>query len=191
MKKPVAVLVSLACLLLLSGCNPLGERTVYSVGYYTIDGKDIDELHQQIQVHGPKVTGVGNALAAADITMVPSIKYELRDGLCHISSAKVHVNARVTLPRHSNKKVLERKLARTWNNLAEYAKVHEAVHLEIADRHALEMERTIASLQPRSNCATMRETVSKVFEVLYRRHHIEQLRFDQTERERIRVLAQE
>lgn len=182
---------SIFCVLLLSGCNPLGERTVYSVGYYTIDGTDIDELHQQIQLHGPKVMGVGNALAATDINMVPSIKYELRDGLCHISSAKVRVNARVTLPRHSNENALKKRLAQTWNNLAEYAKVHEAVHLEIADRNAIEMEQTLGALEPNKDCKTLREMVSRLFEIMYRRHHIEQLKFDQDERARIRILASE
>ena len=191
MKNPATIAMSLACTLFLTGCNPLGERTVYSVGYYTIDGTDLDELHQQIQLHGPKVMGVGNALAATDINMVPSIKYQLRDGKCRITSAKVRVNARVTLPRHSNEKALKQKLARTWNNLAEYAKVHEAVHLEIADRNAVEMEHTISSLEPRKDCKSLREIVSKVFDLMYRQHHIEQLKFDQDERARIRILASE
>lgn len=173
----------------LSACTSVGERTLVSVGYYTVSGETFSEVDKQIKIHGPEVTGVGKALASTDLRMLPSIKYELAGGGCKVSNARINVKARVTLPRHANVKTLKTELAQAWNSLEEYARVHEAVHLAIADRYAIAMEKAISALPLADNCVKMREDVQAVFSDLFEKHHADQLQFDADEKERIRGLA--
>lgn len=181
----------LICLaVLFAACTAVGERTIVSVGYYTVSGETFGELDKEIKLHGPNVTGVGKALASTDLRMVPDIRYSRENGKCRVSNARINVKARVTLPRHRNERTLKRDLAKAWNNLEEYARVHEAVHLAIADRYALMMEQAINELKPRKTCPEMREKVQAVFAKLFKQHHDEQLQFDADEKQRISQLSE-
>ena len=182
-------IITLMGILFLAACTAVGERTVVSVGYYTVSGDTFGQLDKEIKLHGPNVTGVGKALASTDLRMVPDIRYERKDGKCRVSLARINVKARVTLPRHSNESKLKKDLARAWNNLEEYARVHEAVHLAIADRYALIMEEAISSLKPQPTCKLMRQDVQVAFSKLFEEHHAEQLQFDKDEKARIRKLT--
>ncbi len=180
---------TIGAVLTLAACTSVGERTVVSVGYYTVSGETFSEVDKQIKIHGPEVTGVGKALASTDLRMLPSIKYQLIDNGCRVSSARINVKARVTLPRHSKVNTLKAELAQAWNSLEEYARVHEAVHLAIADRYAVTMENAISNLPPKSDCLEMRQDVQAVFSDLFEKHHKEQLQFDIDEKARIRGLV--
>ena len=182
--------LALGATLLVAACTSVGERTLVSVGYYTVSGDTFTEVDRQIKIHGPEVTGVGKALASTDLRMLPKINYQLSGGNCIVSSARINVKARVTLPRHSNVNRLKSELAQAWNSLEEYARVHEAVHLAIADRYAIEMENAISALPAAEDCVAMREDVQKVFSKLFKQHHEDQLQFDEDEKNRIRGLVQ-
>jgi len=182
---------ALASAVLLASCNSIGERTVFSVGYYTVTGDTFEEVDNQIELHGPNVAGVGKALASTDLQMQPIISYAAFSGGCRVESARVNVKARVTLPRHANLKRVRREVAKAWSSLAEYARAHEAVHLAIADNYALKMENRIQSLGPQNDCSKMRNTVSEAFNVLFAEHHKEQLQFDEDEKQRIQNLAKQ
>lgn len=191
MARKITATVGILLLFTLAACTAVGERTVVSVSYYTVSGDTFSELDKEIKLHGPNVTGVGKALASTDLRMLPDIRYAKAARSCSISSARVNVKARVTLPRHRNENALRQDLAKAWSNLEEYARVHEAVHLAIADRYALLMESEIKSLPPVENCSTLRANVSNTFYELSKQHHAEQLQFDADERERIlRLTAQ-
>ena len=181
-------IAAILALLVLSSCTSVGERTTVSVGYYTVSGETFGELDKEIKLHGPNVTGVGKALASTDLRMIPDIRYERKHSSCEVSKARISVKARVTLPRHANERQLKRELASAWNNLSEYARVHEAVHLAIADRYALIMEDAISGLKPQESCSQMRKDVQAVFSKLFEEHHDEQLRFDAEEKIRIQKL---
>ncbi len=180
---------AISSVMFLAACTSVGERTLVSVGYYTVSGDTFSEVDKQIKIHGPEVTGVGKALASTDLRMLPSIKYKLANGGCKVSKARINVKARVTLPRHSNVNQLKSELAQAWNSLEEYARVHEAVHLAIADRYAIAMEKAISALPSADNCVNMREDVQAVFSDLFEKHHADQLQFDADEKERIRGLV--
>ena len=174
---------------MLYGCTAVGQRTVVSVAYYTVSGVTYGELDREIKLHGPNVSGVGKALASTDLRMVPDIRYQRGRNNCAVESARISVKAKVTLPRHKNESALKRDLARAWSNLEEYARVHEAVHLAIADRYALLMEEQIEALAPREQCSEMRRQVSETFAELSQKHHDEQLKFDADEKARINQLT--
>lgn len=191
MKKTITRTAFLFGLAFVSACTAFGERTLVSVGYYTVSGDTFSELDQEIKLHGPNVLGVGDALASTDLKMVPDIRYARSFGGCEISKARIRVNARVTLPRHSNEKNLKADLANAWTNLSEYARIHEAVHLVIADRYALKIEDAVNALDARDNCETLRADVESEFSRLFDEHHKEQLAFDASEKQRIRKIIAE
>lgn len=182
---------ALASTVLVASCNSIGERTVFSVGYYTVNGDTFEEVDNQIELHGPNVKGVGKALASTDLKMQPTISYAAFADGCRVENARVNVRARVTLPRHANIRRVKQDVARAWTSLEEYARVHEAVHLAIADSYALKMEEAIISLNPENDCADMRKSVAEAFEFLFKEHHREQLQFDADEKERIRKFAKQ
>ncbi len=176
---------------LLSACTAFGERTLVSVGYYTVSGDTFSELDQEIKLHGPNVLGVGDALASTDLKMIPDIRYTRTSNGCEISKARMQVNARVTLPRHRNERKLKSELASAWTNLSEYARIHEAVHLVIADKYAVRIEDAIKALDNRENCDLLRVDVENEFSRLFDEHHKEQLAFDASEKKRIRQIIAE
>lgn len=176
---------------LLAACSPFGERTTFSIQYYSISGKTFEELDQQIKLHGPNVLGVGKALASTDLRITPKLYMDYVKGGCAITRSRFSVNARVTLPRHSDENSLKKELAQAWGNLEEYARIHEAVHLAIADRYALRMEQAVAALPPAADCSKAKENAKAAFSALFEQHHQEQLAFDAAEKQRIkRLLSQ-
>ena len=172
-----------------AACTEVGERTQLSVGYYLINGRTFDELDQQVALHGPAVTGTGRALAATNIRMVPEFAYDFRNGSCFVKSAHVRVQAHVTLPKLETETRLARGLSRGWNNLEQYAREHEAVHVRIADSYALRAEREILALSPEPDCETLRGNVSLAFRRLMADHEREQIQFDEDEKQRIKRLV--
>lgn len=171
--------------LLAAACTPVGERTQLSVGYYSIYGKTFTELDQQIALHGPMVSGVGKALAATNVRMMPEFEFAIKEGQCEVKRAHVAVNAHVTLPRLANPEQLKRSLSKAWNNLEQYARLHESVHVAIADSYALRAEQLVMSLPPERSCDTLRANASLVFRKLMTEHEHEQIQFDDDEKERI------
>ncbi len=188
MLKSLSKFLLLGSSIILAACTSIGERTVLSVAYYTVNGDTFSEVDKQIKIHGPEVTGVGKALASTDLRMLPRIKYELVKGGCIVANPRINIKARVTLPRHANVNKLKAELAQAWTSLEEYAQVHEAVHLAIADGYAIAMENAINKLPANKNCAAMRDDVQIVFSKLFNQHHKEQLQFDADEKARIRGL---
>jgi predicted secreted Zn-dependent protease len=175
---------------LLLACTPVGERTQLSVAYYMIAGNSFDELDEQIAVHGPNVLGVGRALAATNVRMLPDFRFAQRNGECHILSARVSVQAHVTLPKLRSQQSLREELSKAWDSLEHYARLHEWVHVAIADSHALQAEAAIRALPPRATCEAIRADAIAVFKKMMADHQRDQLRFDREERGRIAMLVQ-
>jgi predicted secreted Zn-dependent protease len=176
--------------LLLAACTPVGERTQMSVAYYMIAGDSFDELDQQIALHGPNVMGVGRALAATNVRMIPDFRFAQRDGQCHVQSARVSVQAHVTLPKLRSQQSFRQELAKAWDSLEHYARLHESVHVSIADTHAVRAEEAIRALPPRENCEAMRADAVALFKTMMADHQRDQLQFDREERGRIAMLVQ-
>ncbi len=183
-------LFALAAPFFLLSCTAVGERTQLSIAYYSIAGSTYDELDQQIALHGPNVLGVGRALAATNVRMIPDFRFAEKEGKCHVTGARVSVQAHVTLPRLKSQEKLREELASAWDSLEHYARLHEGVHVAIADAHALKAEAAVMALEPQADCASMRESASTIFRTMMADHQRDQLQFDREERGRIAALVQ-
>jgi predicted secreted Zn-dependent protease len=173
----------------LSACSQWGQRTELTVGYYALEGHNFEDLDRQIALHGPTVQGVGKALAATTIRMHPDFRYRSEAGKCVVSDARIRVQAHVTLPRLAKPEELKRELAGAWDNLAEYTRLHESIHVAIADDNAIRAEKKIRAMPPEADCPSMHAAATRLFNELMIEHEAEQQRFDAEERENIRALV--
>ncbi len=173
---------------LLAACTSVGQRTQLSVGYYIVEGQTFSQLDRQILLHGPNVDGVGKALAATNIRMVPDIHFAELGDQCVVKKARINVKAKVTLPRHGNLRSARSELRKAWNNLKRYAELHEAVHVAIADKFALKVEKAIQILEPQNNCDAMRSKVLEISKQIMLEHEEAQQKFDDDEQIRIKKL---
>ena len=163
---PTGLIAAAIAAITVAACSPVGERTSLSVGYYSLSGRSFSELDRQINIHGPRVGGYGKALAATSVRMVPEFRFAEANGQCRVESAHVKVQAHVTLPRLANGANLRSELSKAWTDLEEYARQHEAVHVSIADRHALNAERVLAGLPPERDCQAMRASAQTTWRLL-------------------------
>jgi predicted secreted Zn-dependent protease len=182
--------LAIAMLAVLGSCTPIGERTQMSVAYYQISGESFDEIDRQIAIHGPSVLGVGNALAATNVRMIPDFRFEHNGSYCRPVQVRVSVQAHVTLPKLATEEKLKKELANAWDDLQQYTRLHEYVHVSIADSHAVRAEKAIRELPPTRTCAEMRLAADALFKAHMAEHQADQLRFDFEERGRIAALVQ-
>ena len=91
-------LLAVTGLILLAGCQTVSENRV-SVDYYSIRGNSTADLDREIIRKGPKLTGGRHAVAVARIKITPNIRFKPDRRGCAVQSAKVTVDAKVTLPR--------------------------------------------------------------------------------------------
>lgn len=175
--------------LLISGCVAINDRTSVQVGYYDVRGTSFEELDQNIALHGPVVEGVGKAIASTSVRMVPDISYGMRGGQCEVVRARIRVQANVTLPKLRDINRAKQEMRGAFSNIERYARLHEAVHVAIADEHAEAAEKAIAELPPRPNCDRLRNDIVQVIDKMQVAHNRAQLRFDEEEKIRFRDLA--
>jgi len=169
---------------LFAGCVSSQDRAAVNVDYYNVQGTSFEELDRQIALHGPTVAGVGRAIASARIRMVPDIRYTTRSGKCRVSGARVSVIADITLPRLADRNKVDGDLRNVFSNIEEYARLHEAVHVDIAERYAERAENRISSLKPRPDCDALKENVQSTFASVMQEHEAAQQAFDARERRR-------
>ena len=183
MRLSIRVTLLLICGLLI-GCNSVNQRTNVRVGYYNIKGSTFEELDREIALHGPEVKGVGNAIAAASIKMTPKIDYILKEGGCVVTKAHVRVDAKVTLPRLTQKSRVSKKIRGAFSNIEDYARAHEGVHVAIADQFAEKAEKAIKDIKPTSTCEALKNKITEVYSKILKQHQRAQQKFDRDEQKR-------
>ena len=176
--------MTIGLLALAAGCTAVSSRTNVNVGYYDVGGSSFSELDQQIALHGPQVPGVGKAIAATSVRMTPDIRFGYINGQCQVTHTRVRVQANVTLPRFARRKAATEKLKGAIDNIEAYARLHEAVHVSIADKFAETAEKEIAALPPVDDCEVLRSRITTTYNRIMEEHQAAQLEFDAQEQRR-------
>jgi predicted secreted Zn-dependent protease len=180
MQRPVLVLSALA--LILAGCT----STSVSTGYYEVSGRTGKELDRSIARNAPMR---GHAFAATQLTIIPvSVMTGEDENGCRVTSAKFKVDAKITMPRWTNRKGASKNLQDGFDMFADYARLHEEIHVKIGEAAAREMERSVMALQPQKTCELLEAKAKRVIEDVQREHHKAQLAFDAAEEKRITKL---
>jgi predicted secreted Zn-dependent protease len=168
----------------LAGCTSTSQRTNVSVDYYNVKGTSFEQLDKQIALHGPNVKGVGKAVASASIRMLPDIRFRTIGGKCRVAYSRINVKANLTLPRLSDRNKAAKELRPAFSNIENYAKLHEAVHVKIADTYAAKAEKAIKALPPENTCERLQSKAVSTFEAIMVEHRKAQLKFDADEQKR-------
>jgi len=171
-------------LILLAGCVSSQDRAAVNVGYYNVKGTSFAELDREIALHGPTVDGVGKAIASTRVRMIPDVRYANAVGLCTVAKARISVIADVTLPRLSDRNRVDSNLRKAFSNIEEYARLHEAVHVDIAEQHASMAEEKITALPAKATCDMLQKDVLATFSSVMTAHEAAQQAFDAREQQR-------
>ena len=174
--------VSVLGMALLTGCS----STSVSTGYYEVSGKTGKELDRSISRNAPML---GHAFAATQLTITPvSVMTGENEAGCRVTSAKFKVDAKITMPRWTNRKGASKNLQDGFDMFADYARLHEDIHVKIGEAAANEMERSVLALKPQKNCEVLEQKAKRVIEDVQRQHHKAQLAFDAAEEKRLTKL---
>lgn len=174
--------VAVPILFALSGCN----STAVSTGYYNVSGTTGTALDRSIASNGPMS---GDAFAATQLTIIPVavLPSETADG-CKVRKAKFKLNAKITLPRWTDRVGASTDLQDGFDMFADYARLHEAVHVKIGEAAAREMELAVLNIAPQETCGKLEARIKSVLAEVQARHHKSQLAFDASEGKRINSL---
>ena len=182
--RPAAILLTAAAAL--AACTSVPGSGV-SVNFYNVRGTTAEQIDSEIRRRGPNS---GHALAVARIRMIPDVSYNQRsDGTCSYSKARIGVNAEVTLPRFLDRNRVEPGLRQAIDNLDEYARFHEAVHVAIAQEYAGRIGQRLRALPTASNCAVLDTEAAAISRQLLTEHDQVQRKFDADEQRRLAALA--
>ncbi len=188
LKKRSNIAPILAALAVLSGCVSAQKSNV-SVDFYSISGNSTAALDREIKRKGPRISGGRHAVAIARIKILPSVEYEQIGDKCKVNSARVSVDAKVTLPKWTGRRRATKQLGETWDNIDRYTRLHEAMHVAIAFRFARDMEAKLAALKEYTNCRAIKQATRKIIEDQLQEHDTTQKQFDADEQRRFSLIA--
>ena len=172
--------------LALAACTAVPGSGV-SVDYYNVRGTTARQIDDEIRRRGPNS---GHALAVARIRMIPDVAYERSaDGTCSYRKARVGVNAAVTLPRFIDRNRAAPGLRQAIDNLDEYARFHEAVHVAIAEEYARRIGAQLSALPPAASCEALDRGAAALSKALLNEHDKAQKKFDADEQRRLAALS--
>ncbi|MGI9355571.1 MAG: DUF922 domain-containing protein [Rhizobiaceae bacterium] len=177
-----------AVLVFIGGCQKITSNRV-AVDYYSISGNSTKSLDRQIRLKGPKIKGGRHAVAVARIRIIPDIKFKPVAGGCAVSRSRVNVDAKVTLPRWTGRRMASKKLGKAWDNIDRYTRMHEAVHVAIAFRFAQRMENELSSLRSSGNCEALKRRAETVVARHLEKHDQTQKQFDEDEQKKLLAFA--
>jgi predicted secreted Zn-dependent protease len=178
--------IALATLAAVAGCTTTPAVTT---GFYDIKASTASQIDREIRLKGP---ADGHAIAAAEIRFVPVALSKAVDARgCRVGAAQIRVNARIILPRWQDRAGSTPELKKAFDNLAAYAKVHERVHVEIANLAARLMEKQLLSVPPQKSCDALERKVERIIRDVRARHDRAQRAFDAAERKRLAKLVRD
>ena len=174
---PAAAAVLLA---LMQQTQAAGLSKTYS--YFSIGGSTIEEIEKELGRRGPlgRATGLRHP-GATNLRFKTALGFAQDGKSCRIASAKVSVNAKVTLPSWRRPKKAEASTRLIWDTLASDIKRHEESHISIARTAASNMEAELRKLRSFSDCGAASAKAQEVSARLLARHDADQARFDRIE----------
>jgi len=175
--------IALSLALLATLCAPASAANVArSYTYFSIGGKSLSDIEQQLRSRGPHVQSTGQRHPGATrMEFTTKVSYAETKGNCRVSKAAVSVKANVFLPKWRNRRTADRETALIWDTLSRDIKRHEDSHISIAKRYARKIEDTVEALPYRSSCSKLQEIAQKETARILEEHDAAQEKFDRIE----------
>ena len=171
-----------ACILGLTALPSPAESVTKAYSYYSVGGTTLDELEDELNSRGPHVKSTGRRHpGATQMQFNTRLGYTEKRGSCRVTEATVTVKAKVILPRWRQRGKADQDVRIIWDTLSGDIKRHEDQHVEIAQRHARELERKLLRLGRQKNCAIAAEKAKATADRILTRHDRAQAKFDEVE----------
>lgn len=153
-----------------------------SYSYFTIGGRTLGEIENELQTRGPQLGTTGNRHPGATrMEFRTRIGYLEENGRCSVSQANVDIAAEVFLPRWRNRRAAETETALMWDTLSADIRRHEEGHIVIARRYALDIERSLLNVRNVASCEEAAERAEGISRRMLAEHDAEQARYDNIE----------
>lgn len=150
--------------------------------YFSVGGTTLQELQEELTVHGPKLRSTGaRHPGATEMEFTNRVTYKENNGRCGVETATVTVKAKIILPRWRKRANADSDARLIWDTLASDIKRHEESHVSIAKAHARTMEQALRALPRQRTCATAAARVKQTIARVLAEHDREQARFDRIE----------
>ena len=175
---------SLLCALMLAlAAQPAGAANlVKTYSYYSIGGRTLDDIENQLSKRGPAVKSTGmRHPGATQMAFTTRIGYAEKSNSCRIVSAEVTVKVKVILPEWRRPRKAGADVRLFWDTLSSDIKRHEERHVEIAKNHASELEQALRSTYPQKTCQAAKANAAAITASILAKHDRAQMQFDRVE----------
>lgn len=175
--------LALAAFLVTGICLPAQAASVSKTySYFTITGKTLDEIEQQLMTRGPEVKSTGGRHpGATQMEFTSRIGYAPVKGGCAIVSAQVGVKAKIILPRWRQNGKTPQDVKLIWSTLSSDIKRHEESHVVIAKNHAHELEQALKTIGKQKTCEIAAAKAKATSDKILAAHDRAQEEFDRVE----------
>lgn len=178
MKRPL-----LCVLAMLAAAFPAEATTlVKTYSYFTIGGRTLDQIQNELSRRGPQVKTTGlRHPGATRMKFTTRIGYAREPDSCRILSAEVTVKTHVILPRWRPRGKVGPEVRLFWDTLSADIKRHEDRHVEIAKNYGRELEDALKATWPRRTCEEAAARADAISAAVLARHDKAQAAFDRVE----------
>jgi predicted secreted Zn-dependent protease len=169
------VLTFLLGLASLAGAEP---TIMTNYDYYDIEGRTAAELRQQMNIYGVAWTNgsIYDAYTGWDVKW--NYRYRLTDENCSIQSVTTTLTVEFRLPRWENHTSGTAALKKKWDAYMQSLIQHENGHKDIGVNAAVEIERSIAELEPAETCDDLAETANQLGRRIISKHAAAEREYD-------------
>ncbi len=170
---------------LISACMaaPAGAvNLVKTYSYFTVRGRTLDDIQNELSRHGPMVNTTGlRHPGATRMTFTTRIGYADEGKSCRIASAVVTTKVHVILPRWHPRGRTDKDVRIFWDTLAADIKRHEERHVEIAKQYGSELEKALLAIDRQDTCQLAAAKAKEVTARVLSDHDRAQAEFDRVE----------
>jgi len=178
MKRALLTAVTIACLGLPAQAASLSK----SYSYFSIRGKTLEDIEDQLSKLGPHVNTSGSRHPGATrMQFTTKLAYAQGDGFCQIIDARTTVSARLILPRWRKPRKVDADVKLIWDTLSADIKRHEESHVVIAKNYAAELEKSLKAMGRQKNCQIASTRAKEITAKVLARHDQAQADFDRVE----------
>jgi predicted secreted Zn-dependent protease len=135
-------------------------RVIINYDYYDIEGRTAAELREQMDRNGVLWTNGNTYDAYTGWNVKWNYRYRVTDHDCSIGSVTTTLNVEYRLPRWTDYAGGPAALKKRWDDYIKALRQHEDGHKGIGVKAAVEIERSIAELEPAGTCDALAETAN-------------------------------
>ena len=174
----------LLCALMIALTAPAASAAnlVKTYSYFSVGGRTLDEIQNQLSKNGPEVKSTGSRHpGATQMAFTSRVSYAPSAGSCRIAEAVVTVKVKVILPEWRRPRKADPDVRLFWDTLSADIKRHEERHVEIAKNHARALEDALKAAPPQKTCGDVKAKAAQITAAELARHDQDQVRFDRVE----------